>query len=56
MWQTISNTVFVCKFVLCPECMYSVLCWGENDYVYLLFVLFANFESMLVMFYVYNKN
>ena len=27
-WRTISNTFFW-KFVLCPECMYSVVCWCE---------------------------
>ena len=35
--------------------MYSAVCWCEMINAYFWFVLSANFESMRVMFYVYNK-
>ena len=28
VWKTTFNTLF-CKFILCPECMYSAVCWCE---------------------------
>ena len=45
-------TLFFSKFILCPECKYSAVCWCENDYVYFSFVLSANIESMRVICYV----
>ena len=49
--------LFFCKFILCPECMYSAVCWCEMFmYIIFWFVLSANCESMWVMFYVYIYN